>query len=88
MPDAPKVQAHALPVCQPPQVSNAPLPDKDDKGKDKEDEEGDKPWAKGFKIPKTSSTSSSAATAASPPSVHRNLLCVKSYLSSQPYSNP
>jgi hypothetical protein len=67
---------------------NAPLPDEDNKGKDKEDEEGDKPGPKDFKITKTSSKASSAATAASPPSGRRNLLYVKSYLLSQPYSRP
>jgi hypothetical protein len=38
---------------------NAPLPDEDEKGKDKEDKVGDKSEARDIKIPRTSSMLSS-----------------------------
>jgi hypothetical protein len=53
MPDAPEVQAFALLVRQPPKSLNAPLPNKDGKRKDQEDnDEGGTSGAKDFQDPK------------------------------------
>jgi hypothetical protein len=47
---------------------NTPLPNHDEKGKDKDDEEGDKSGPRDIKIPRTSSMLSLKATAVSQPS--------------------
>jgi hypothetical protein len=56
---------------------NAPLPDQDENGKDKEDEEGDKLGAQGYQDPKNIVNV-----------IPRSLPCARSCLSSQPYSGP
>jgi hypothetical protein len=58
-----------------------PLPDQDSKGKEKEDDEGDKSGAQGFQDPKNIVNVIFTSDSGFP-----TKLCMRSCLSSQPYS--